>query len=76
MGAGVAPQPPPGGLLAGFLPHPLVSFGLALPTGCESLGEYLDLRLDPAGPGETPIAELPAALSVLLPEGIAVQAAP
>jgi radical SAM-linked protein len=59
----------------GFVPHPLVSFGLALPTGCESRGEYLDLRLEPAGSGETPVAELPAALSVLLPEGIAVQAA-
>ena len=33
----------------GFVPHPLVSFGLALPTGCESRGEYLDLRLEPAG---------------------------
>jgi radical SAM-linked protein len=59
----------------GFVPHPLVSFGLALPTGCESLGEYLDLRLEPAGPGEIPIAELPAALSALLPEGIAVEVA-
>jgi radical SAM-linked protein len=59
----------------GFVPHPLLSFGLALPTGCESRGEYLDLRLEPAGSGETPVAELPAALSVLLPEGIAVQAA-
>jgi radical SAM-linked protein len=59
----------------GFVPHPLVSFGLALPTGCESLGEYLDLRLEPAGPGEIPVAELPAALSALLPEGIVGQAA-
>ena len=59
----------------GFVPHPLVSFGLALPTGCESLGEYLDLRLESARPGETPIAELPAVLSALLPEGVAVQAA-
>jgi len=59
----------------GFVPHPLISFGLALPTGCESLGEYLDLRLEQAGPGETPIAELPAVLSALLAEGIAVQAA-
>ena len=59
----------------GFVPHPLVSFGLALPTGCESHGEYLDLRLEPAGAGETPVAELPAALSMLLPEGIVVQAA-
>ena len=40
----------------GFVPHPLVSFGLALPTGCESLGEYLDIRLGAPSPGETPIA--------------------
>ena len=59
----------------GFAPHPLVSFGLALPTGCESRGEYLDLRLEAAGPGEIPLAELPAALSELLPEGIDVEAA-
>jgi radical SAM-linked protein len=59
----------------GFVPHPLVSFGLALPTGCESRGEYLDLRLEPAVPGEVPLQELPAALSTLLPEGIGVQAA-
>ena len=59
----------------GFVPHPLVSFGLALPTGCESQGEYLDVRLGAAAPGETPVAELPAALTPLLPEGIDVQAA-
>ena len=59
----------------GFVPHPLVSFGLALPTGCESLGEYLDVRLGPAEAGEIPVAALPAALSDLLPEGIDVTAA-
>ena len=59
----------------GFAPHPLVSFGLALPTGCESMGEYLDLRLDPAEPGDTPVDELGPALSALLPDGIDVQAA-
>jgi radical SAM-linked protein len=59
----------------GFAPHPLVSFGLALPTGCESMGEYLDLRLDPAEPGDTPVDELAPALSALLPDGIDVQAA-
>jgi radical SAM-linked protein len=59
----------------GFVPHPLVSFGLALPTGCESRAEYLDLRLGPPSAGETPMAELPAALSELLPEGIEVHAA-
>jgi radical SAM-linked protein len=59
----------------GFVPHPLVSFGLALPTGCESHGEYLDLRLGPAPAGETPVADLPGALSPLLPDGIEVQVA-
>ena len=59
----------------GFVPHPLVSFGLALPTGCESRGEYLDVRLGPPGPDEVPVAALPAALSPLLPEGIEVEAA-
>jgi radical SAM-linked protein len=58
----------------GFSPHPLLSFGLALPTGCESRGEYLDARLDEARPGEVPLAELPTMLSELLPEGISVQA--
>ena len=59
----------------GFVPHPLVSFGLALPTGCESRGEYLDLRLEPSGPDEAPVEELPAVLSALLPVGIEVEAA-
>ncbi|MGP8060512.1 MAG: TIGR03936 family radical SAM-associated protein [Acidimicrobiales bacterium] len=64
----------------GFSPHPLLSFGLALPTGCESLAEYLDVRLDPPeGPGRRPgedpaPAELAAILTELLPEGIEVQA--
>ena len=30
---------------AGFTPRPQLSFGLALPTGCESLAEYLDVAL-------------------------------
>ena len=38
----------------GFVPHPLVSFGLALPTGCESRGEYLDLRLGAGRAGRDP----------------------
>jgi radical SAM-linked protein len=58
----------------GFNPHPLLSFGLALPTGCESWGEYLDLRLDPAGPDEPSLDQLADLLSELLPEGLAVQA--
>jgi radical SAM-linked protein len=59
----------------GFVPHPLVSFGLALPTGCESRGEYLDVRLGPPVAAETPVSGLPATLTPLLPEGIAVEAA-
>ncbi len=59
----------------GFVPHPLVSFGLALPTSCESRGEYLDVRLGPRPPDSTPVAELPETLSALLPEGIEVTAA-
>ena len=46
---------------AGFTPRPQLSFGLALPTGCESRGEYLDLRLGPAEPGDIPVAQLPEA---------------
>jgi radical SAM-linked protein len=63
----------------GFSPRPLLSFGLALPTGAESLGEYLDVRLDLGERGSLPNgADLPGLvkqLSALLPEGIIVQAA-
>ncbi len=59
----------------GFSPHPLLSFGLALPTGCESAGEYLDVRLEAAGPEDPGPDELPGLMSPLLPEGIDVQAA-
>ena len=56
----------------GFSPRPKVSFGLALPTGHESLAEYLDLdvrddRLD--------LVSLPGRLSPALPVGIDVVAA-
>jgi radical SAM-linked protein len=65
----------PVALSQGYNPHPLVSFGLALPTGCESLGEYLDIRLDPAQSGEPPLDNLTELLTDLLPEGIEVQVA-
>jgi radical SAM-linked protein len=65
----------PVALSQGFNPHPLLSFGLALPTGCESRGEYLDARLEPPRPGDLSLAQIPAVLSELLPEGMAVQAA-
>jgi radical SAM-linked protein len=65
----------PVALSQGFSPHPLLSFGLALPTGCESRGEYLDARLDEARPDEVPYDALPSLLSPLLPDGVEVQAA-
>jgi radical SAM-linked protein len=55
----------------GFSPRPKLSFGLALPTGCESCAEYLDVAL------REPVAapELAATLSSLLPDGVDVLAA-
>ena len=38
---------------AGFSPRPKVSFGLALPTGHESVAEYLDVELADARPTST-----------------------
>ncbi|HEX3946221.1 MAG TPA: TIGR03936 family radical SAM-associated protein, partial [Acidimicrobiales bacterium] len=58
----------------GFSPRPLLSFGLALPTGAESLGEYLDVRLEAPADGWAG-GELADRLSDLLPDGITVQAA-
>jgi len=59
----------------GFSPHPKLSFGLALSTGHESLGEYLDV--DIAGDTADPVAveDLPARLDPGLPIGLDVQAA-
>lgn len=54
----------------GFSPRPKVSFGLALSTGHESLGEYLDVDLRPSA-GE--LEGLIARLDPALPAGIAVQ---
>ncbi len=55
----------------GFTPRQKVSFGLALPTGHESLAEYLDVELTSA----VDVAALPARLSPLLPTGLDVVAA-
>jgi len=72
---------------SGFSPRPLLSFGLALPTGAESLGEYLDIQLeswdalDPqvtcegtGMPNPVTGGALSALLSSLLPDGLSVQA--
>jgi radical SAM-linked protein len=52
----------------GFSPRPRISFGLALPTGGESLAEYLDIELEepvaPAGLAERLSAALPGGLDV------------
>src|SRR5207248_4594902 len=47
----------------GFSPRPKVSFGLALPTGHESVAEYLDLELASL---DVEIATLPARLTPAL----------
>lgn len=57
----------------GFSPRPKLSFGLALPTGAESLGEYLDVEVVA---GETlDVGALPARLDPCLPVGCHVQGA-
>lgn len=55
----------------GFSPRPRLSFGLALSTGYESLGEYLDIDLHPEA-GIEP-AELPALVTPALPTGMTAQ---
>ena len=59
----------------GFSPRPKVSFGLALPTGYESVAEYLDIELDPSRAAGLDVSALPAQLSAALPAGVDVTAA-
>ncbi|MGH8995644.1 MAG: TIGR03936 family radical SAM-associated protein, partial [Acidimicrobiales bacterium] len=60
----------------GFNPRPLVAFGLALPTGAESLAEYLDATLEGERSGDhlCDLGGLGDRLSDFLPEGIDVAA--
>jgi len=58
----------------GFSPRPRLSFGLALPTGCESEAEYLDVELADA-PDPRGLEQLRSALSLALPQGVEVTAA-
>jgi radical SAM-linked protein len=64
---------------AGFSPRPKVSFGLALPTGHESVAEYLDVELvtDAALAGDEglDVRTLPGRLSAALPIGVEATAA-
>ena len=53
---------------AGFSPRPKISFGLALPTGHESVAEYLDLDL--VDDARVDVAALPGAFSAALPAGV------
>ncbi len=57
----------------GFSPRPKLSFGLALSTGYESLGEYLDVDLHPEA-GIDPV-DLPAIVTPALPDGMTAQVA-
>lgn len=60
----------------GYSPRPKVSFGLALPTGHESVAEYLDVELDPeATECDFDVTTLPERLTPALPAGITVLAA-
>lgn len=59
----------------GFSPRPKVHFGLALGTGYESLGEYLDIDLVPAAGQDLDLPTLPARMSDVLPIGIDIDAA-
>ncbi len=62
----------------GFSPRPKVSFGLALPTGHESVAEFLDVELtgldgpafDGLPSGAAALDGLPARLSAALPVGV------
>ena len=55
---------------AGFSPRPKLSFGLALPTGAESVAEYLDIELV----GSLPLDELTQRWGAALPPGFGILA--
>lgn len=57
----------------GFTPRPKVSFGLALPTGAESIAEYVDVELRrDVDLADLDLVGLPARLSEALPRGFDV----
>jgi radical SAM-linked protein len=60
----------------GFTPRPKISFGLALPTGAESIAEYVDIELQRnVAAADVDLETLPALLSEALPNGFDVLAA-
>ena len=64
----------PVALTEGFSPRPKVHFGLALSTGHESLGEYIDIDFREPECDSLDLGALPDLLTGLLPEGLTVQA--
>lgn len=63
----------PVALTEGFSPRPRLSFGLALPTGAESVAELLDVEL--AAGVDADVHEVPARLTAVMPPGFEVTAA-
>jgi radical SAM-linked protein len=57
---------------AGFTPRPRMSFGLALPTGAESLAEYLDMELATDEVANADLQGLAAKFGAALPIGYEV----
>ena len=59
----------------GFTPRPKISFGLALPTGAESIAEYVDIELrSDIAPTDVDLDTLTGHLSAALPTGFDVLA--
>ncbi len=52
----------------GFNPHPQISIALPLSVGASSVCEIMDFKLK----GDVDLAELPAKITAVMPEGIAV----
>jgi len=55
---------------SGFSPRPRIAFGFALPTGAESVAEYVDIALALDQAHE--LSEIPAQLTPALPDGLEV----
>ena len=55
---------------SGFSPRPRIAFGFALPTGAESVAEYVDIGL--ALDQSHDLSDIPARLTPALPDGLEV----
>jgi len=58
---------------SGFSPRPRIAFGFALPTGAESLAEYVDVALDPTK--EHDLVDITSSLTPAMPNGIELSGA-